>query len=64
MDDFSIFGFDFDECLYHLSPLLKRCQEKNLVLNWEERHFMVKKEIILVHAVSFKGIEVDKEKLI
>ena len=33
MDDFSVFGSTFDEGLYHLSLVLIRCKEKNLVLN-------------------------------
>ncbi|XP_062085440.1 uncharacterized protein LOC133791536 [Humulus lupulus] len=42
MDDFSVFGSDFDVCLDHLEVVLKRCEESNLVLNWEKCHFMVK----------------------
>jgi len=33
MDDFSVFGSSFDECLHHLKNVLKRCEECNLVLN-------------------------------
>lgn len=33
MDDFSVYGSSFDECLHHLSLVLIRCKEKNLVLN-------------------------------
>ena len=33
MDDFFVFGSSFDNYLYHLSLVLKRCQETNLVLN-------------------------------
>jgi len=33
MDDFSVFGSDFDEGLYHLILVLIRFKEKNLVLN-------------------------------
>jgi hypothetical protein len=33
MDDFSVFGSNFDECLYHLKSVQKRCEECNLVLN-------------------------------
>jgi hypothetical protein len=33
MDDFSIFGTSFEECLHHLTLVLERCKEKNLVLN-------------------------------
>ncbi|PRQ60447.1 putative nucleotidyltransferase, Ribonuclease H [Rosa chinensis] len=63
MDDFSVFGSSFDECLYHLSLVLQRCQETNLVLNWEKCHFMVKKGIVLGHIISAKGIEVDRAKV-
>jgi len=63
MDDFSIFGASFDECLHHLSLVLKRCREKNLALNWEKCHFMVKRGIVLGHVVSSRGIEVDPAKV-
>ena len=33
MDDFSIFGLTFSECLNHLRLILERCKEKHLVLN-------------------------------
>ncbi|GKE81613.1 RNA-directed DNA polymerase [Tanacetum coccineum] len=42
MDDFSVFGSSFDHCLKNLEKMLKRCEETNLVLNWEKCHFMVK----------------------
>ncbi|KAI3465788.1 hypothetical protein Pfo_022451 [Paulownia fortunei] len=41
MDDFSVFGNSFDDCLSNLEKVLIRCEEKNLVLNWEKCHFMV-----------------------
>ncbi|XP_070050815.1 uncharacterized protein [Nicotiana tomentosiformis] len=41
MDDFSVFGPTFDECLTNMSKVLARCEETNLVLNWEKCHFMV-----------------------
>ena len=40
-----------------------QCEEKNLVLNWEKCHFMVKQGIILGHVISSKDIEVDKAKV-
>ncbi|VVA38944.1 PREDICTED: Retrovirus-related Pol poly from transposon, partial [Prunus dulcis] len=49
-------------CLHNLSLVLERCQETNLVLNWEKCHFMVKQGIVLGHSISCKGIEVDKAK--
>ena len=33
MDDFSVFGNSFEECLHHLSLVLERCKQKILVLN-------------------------------
>ena len=63
MDDFSVFGASFDDCLHNLSLILKRCVETNLVLNWEKCHFMVKQGIVLGHIISEKGIEVDKSKI-
>ena len=33
MDDFSVSGKDFDQCLENLDKVLKRCQETHLVLN-------------------------------
>lgn len=63
MDDFSVFGSSFDECLHHLTLVLERCCEKSLVLNWEKCNFMVKKGIVLGHVISKNGIEVDKAKV-
>jgi hypothetical protein len=63
MDDFSVFGSSFQECLHRLTLVLVRCKEKNLVLNWEKCHFMVKQGIVLGHVISHQGIEVDKEKV-
>ena len=63
MDDFSVFGSSFDICLLNLIKLLKRCQEVNLVLNWEKCHFMVKEGIVLGHVISSRGIEVDRAKI-
>ncbi|KAJ9536445.1 hypothetical protein OSB04_un000380 [Centaurea solstitialis] len=63
MDDFSVFGDSFDECLDHLAAVLERCQETSLVLNWEKCHFMVNEGIVLGHKVSEEGIEVDQAKV-
>ncbi|GKB46294.1 putative ribonuclease H-like domain-containing protein, partial [Tanacetum coccineum] len=50
-------------CLSHLDKMLKRCEDTNLVLNWEKCHFMVKEGIVLGHKFSKSGIEVDKAKV-
>ncbi|GJV59399.1 reverse transcriptase domain-containing protein [Tanacetum coccineum] len=63
MDDFSVFGNSFDSCLTNLSKMLARCEETNLVLNWEKCHFMVKEGIVLGHKISKSGIEVDRAKI-
>jgi hypothetical protein len=63
IDDFSVFGSTFEECLHHLTLVLERCKEKNPVLNWEKCHFMVKQGIVLGHVISHRGIEVDKAKV-
>jgi hypothetical protein len=34
MDDFSVYGKTFEDCLANLDKVLKRCQMVDLVLNW------------------------------
>ncbi|GJR40050.1 DNA-directed DNA polymerase [Tanacetum coccineum] len=63
MDDFSVFDNSFDHCLKNLEKMLKRCEETNLVLNWEKFHFMVREGIVLGHKVSGSGIKFDKSKI-
>nr|GEV84936.1 DNA-directed DNA polymerase [Tanacetum cinerariifolium] len=63
MDDFSVFGDSFSSCLSHLDTMLQRCEDTNLVLNWEKCHFMVKKVIDLGHKISKNRLEVDRSKV-
>ncbi|GJX48538.1 reverse transcriptase domain-containing protein [Tanacetum coccineum] len=63
MDDFSVFGNSFQNCLSRLDHMLQRCEDTNLSLNWEKSHFMVKEGIVLGHKISKNGIEVDKAKI-
>ena len=63
MDDITIYGSAFDECLVNLEAGLNRCIEKSLVLNWEKCHFMVQQGIVLRHIISKQGIEIDKAKV-
>ena len=63
MDDITVFGDSFSDCLSNLENVLIRCKEKILVLNWEKCQFMVTSGIILGHIVSHKEIEVDKSKI-
>ena len=43
--------------------MLVRCEEANLMLNWEKCHFMVQEGIVLSHQISARGIEVDRAKI-
>ena len=63
MDDFSVLGKSFDNFLENLRHALIRCEETNLVLNWEKCHFMVKEGIVPGHQILKRGIEVDKAKI-
>nr|GEU84822.1 zinc knuckle CX2CX4HX4C [Tanacetum cinerariifolium] len=63
MDDFSVFEDSFSLCLFYLDKMLKRCEDANLVLNWEKCHFRVKEGIVLGHKISKSGIEVDRAKV-
>ena len=63
MDDFTVYGSSFENCLHNLGTVLHRCQDKNLALNWEKFHFMVKEGIVLGHMIYTIGLEVDKAKV-
>ncbi|GJW50624.1 reverse transcriptase domain-containing protein [Tanacetum coccineum] len=63
IDDFSVFGDSFSSCLSNLDKMLKRCEDTNLVLNWEKSHFMVKEGIVLGHKIIKSQIEVDRAKV-
>nr|GEX84586.1 reverse transcriptase domain-containing protein [Tanacetum cinerariifolium] len=63
MDDFSVFGNSFENCLSLLDKMLQRCEDTKLCLNWEKSHFMVKEGIVLGHKISKNRIEVDKAKI-
>ncbi|GKD35073.1 reverse transcriptase domain-containing protein, partial [Tanacetum coccineum] len=63
IDDFSVFGDSFATCLSNLDNMLKRCEDTNLVLNWEKCHFICKEGIVLGHKISKSVIEVDQAKV-
>ena len=63
MDDFSIFRYDFDSYLAHLTKILKVSIRKRMVLSWDKSQFMVREGVVLEHLVSGKGLEVDKAKI-
>ncbi|KAA3484510.1 Retrovirus-related Pol polyprotein from transposon 17.6 [Gossypium australe] len=61
--EFSIFGDTFEHYLENLELVICRCEETNLVLNWENGHFMVCEGIVLGHKISEKGIFVEKSMI-
>jgi hypothetical protein len=63
MDDFSVYGISFNHFLFNLHKVSQRCEDTNLVLNWEKFHFKVQEGIVLGHKISSKGIEVDEAKI-
>ena len=62
MDDFTVYGSSFEQCLHNLGTVLQRCKDKNLALNWEKCHFMVTEGIVLGHMISAVGLKVDQAK--
>ena len=62
-NDFVVRGTTFDNCLYNLTKVLQRCRQSNLVLNWEQCHFMEREGKVFGHKVSEKGIEIDKTNI-
>ena len=63
MDDFSVFGESFENCLLNLTNVMKKCIKSNLVLSWEKSNFMVQEGVVLGHKVSRCGLEVDRAKI-
>ena len=64
MDDFTVYGYNFEHCLNNLETVLQRCKDKQLALNWEKCHFMVTEGIVLGHKISSTGLEVDQSKVL
>nr|GEX99124.1 reverse transcriptase domain-containing protein [Tanacetum cinerariifolium] len=63
MDDFLVFGDSFSSCLTNLDKMLNRCEETNLVLNWEKCYFMCREGVVLNHKTSKSDIVVDRAKV-
>ncbi|RVX18356.1 Retrovirus-related Pol polyprotein from transposon 17.6 [Vitis vinifera] len=63
MDDLTVYGKTFDDCLLNLKKVLKKVIENDLVLNWEKCHFMATSGVVLGHIISKEGIQVDPAKI-
>nr|GEU65995.1 DNA-directed DNA polymerase [Tanacetum cinerariifolium] len=57
MNDFLVFGYSSSPYLSHLDTMLQRCEDTNLVLNWEKFYFMVKVGIVFGYKISKNGLE-------
>lgn len=63
IDDFTIYGNTFGDCLKNIEKVMKRCIEKNLSLSNEKCYMMLTEGIVLGHHVSSSRIKVDPTKI-
>ena len=63
MDDFTPYGFDFQEDLSNLGKVLDKCIEMNLSLILEKCEFLMTEGTVLGHAISQQGLQVDPNKI-
>ena len=63
MDDFTIYGNNFEEALHNIEKFLIKCQETNISLIYEKCKMLLTKGIVLGHHISSKGIKVDPAKI-
>ena len=63
MDDFTIYGSNFEEEKGNLEMVLKRCQDYNLSLNSEKCFMMMGEGVVLDHFILSRGIQVDLTKI-
>ena len=63
MDDFTVYGSSFEQCLNNMEAVLQRYKDKQLALNWEKCHFMVTEGIVLGHKIYATELEVDRSKI-
>ena len=62
MDDFSVYGITFDHCLKNLSKVLQRCEDMNLVLNWEKCISWCKRGLSLVILSLIRALKLTKQR--
>ncbi|GJZ60717.1 reverse transcriptase domain-containing protein [Tanacetum coccineum] len=62
MDDFSVYGNSFDNCLNNLDKMLQRCKDANLFLNWENVTSWLKKELFFDTKCLEQALKLTKPK--
>ena len=63
MDDFMVYGDDFQQALDNLEKVLVRCKETNLSRSHKKYRMMLIEGIVLGHHISSTGIRVDHAKI-
>jgi hypothetical protein len=63
MDDFTIYGDDFQQALENLEKVLITCRETNLSLNHEKSRMMLTEGIVSSHHIFDTRIRVDPAKI-
>ena len=63
MDDFTLYGDDFDPALDTLEKVLQRCIATRLCLSHEKCYMMMTKGLILGHYILAAGVQVDPTKI-
>ena len=56
MDDFTPYGYDFQEALTNLGKVLHKCIEMNLSLSPRKCEFLMTEGIVLGHSISEQGL--------
>ena len=63
MDDFTPYGYDFQEALSNPGKVLHKCIEMKLSLGLEKCESLMTTGTVLGHSISLQGIEVDPNKI-
>ena len=63
MDDFTVYGDNFQEAVENLEKVLIKCQETNLSLSHEKCHMLCTEGVVLGHHISPTRIQVDPTKI-
>ena len=64
MDDFTLYGSNFQEELTNLGKFLAKCIEMNLSLSPKKCEFLMTEGIILGHTISQHGLQVDPNNIV
>jgi len=62
MDDFSMYGTMYDRGLHNLSKVLQRCEDVNLVLNWEKFILWCNRQLSLFMSFLIEALKLTKRR--